>query len=83
MSTTTQESKDRRALAFSAIHEIGKLAEFAKKVCEDDDHPIFHGLMSRIEALSEIVFHAQELGGANHGGPDLPTLERLFEGRLS
>jgi len=80
------ESEARRQLAFDANYEISKLAEVASKICQDDDHPMYHGIMARIQTLSEIVHHTLRLDGetdAESGRPALKTLERVYKGMLA
>jgi hypothetical protein len=76
----------RRQLAFDANFEISKLAEVASKICRDDDHPAYHGIMARIQTLSEIVHHVLRLGGGTDedvGRPELRSLERVYKGMLA
>ena len=76
----------RFELAREATHEISMLAEATAKLCNNDDFPIYHGIMARITVLSQIVYQALRL----HGDPDhewgemaeLTTLERAFKGYI-
>ena len=78
------EKKQMLELAFQANFEIFKLAEAVGKMCEGEDHPLYHGMMARIQTLSDIVFHAAGLGGStDHLAPDLNALERAYKGMLS
>ncbi|WP_342616570.1 hypothetical protein [Rhodoferax sp. GW822-FHT02A01] len=78
------ESATRLELSRKANFEIFKLAEAAANVCQDDDRPIFHGIMARIKTLSEVIYYAQRLHGKDEGDePDLDALKRAFSGMLS
>ena len=81
----TQEDNDARLeLSRQANLEIFKMAEAAAQVCQDDDRPIFHGMMARIKTLSEIVYYAQRLHGQSEGDePDMQALGRVFKGMLA
>lgn len=82
---TPEDLDARRKLAFSANFEILKLAEAASRICDNDDHAIFHGMMARIQQLAEIVYFAQRLHGddpAEVGEPELKNLQRCFDGAL-
>lgn len=87
MATQEHTQKDNAArlrLSQQANLEILKMAEAAAKVCDDDDHPIFHGMMARIKTLSEIVYYAQRLHGESEGDePDMKALQRVFEGGMA
>ena len=74
----------RLELSRQANLEIFKLAEAAANVCKDDDHPIYHGIMARIQTLSEVIYYAQRLHGKDEGDePDVHALQRVFKGMLS
>ena len=80
------DSEPRRQLAFDANYEISKLAEVASNICQDENHPSYHGIMARIQTLSEIVHHVLRLDGetdAVSGRPELKTLERAYKGMLA
>lgn len=82
---TQDETGARRNLAFNANHQISELAGLAKTICKDDDHQVFHGILSRIQTLAEIVYYTQRLSGASdavEGAPNLGALNRMFEGSL-
>jgi hypothetical protein len=79
-----EESAARLELSRRANLEIFKLAEAAENVCNDEDHPIYHGIMARIKTLSEVIYYAQRLHGDSDGDePDLQALQRVFRGMLS
>ena len=77
-----------RRLAARANHEIEKLAESLQAQATHiagEEHPIVHGIASRIMLLTEIVFYAGALydGTAEECGvPPIETLQRRFSGRL-
>lgn len=79
-----QEDNDARfELSRKANLEISKLAEAASNICHDDDAPIFHGMMARIQTLSDIIFYAQRLHGESEGDePDTHKLQRAFSGMI-
>lgn len=80
---TQEDTEARLMLAQRANLEINKLAATASTLCDGDDYPVFHGIMSRIQTLSEIIFYAQRLHGeSDEGRPDMQKLENIFEGRL-
>ena len=81
---TQQDNAERMELSRQANLEIFKMAEAAAEVCQDDDRPIFHGMMARIKILSEIVYYAQRLHGESEGGePDMQALQRVFKGMMA
>ncbi|MBL8339528.1 MAG: hypothetical protein JNM97_22370 [Rhodoferax sp.] len=83
--TSQDDAAARLELSRVANFEISKLAEAAANVCEDDDRPIFHGIMARIQTLSEIQFYALRLHGqtdADVGAPSMQSLERAYKGML-
>lgn len=73
-------------LARQAAYEIQKLAEAMQIVnmqLATEDHPMTNGIMARIIALSEIVFHAAALHGeGRHESRPLKELQRAFEGGI-
>ena len=80
------DSDARRQLAFDANIEIAQLAEVASKICQDEDHPKYHGIMARIQTLSEIIHYVLRLDGETDeesGRPELKTLERAYKGMLA
>ena len=87
MATQEHIEKDtaaRMELSRLANLKISKLAEAAADICQDDDRPIFHGIMARIQTLSEIIFYAQKLHGHEEGDePSTKTLERVYKGLLA
>lgn len=81
---TQQDNAERMELSRQANLEIFKMAEAAAEVCQDDDRPIFHGMMARIKTLSEIVYYAQRLHGESEGDePDMQALQRVFKGMMA
>lgn len=81
---TQEDSAARMELSRQSTLEISKLAEAAANICQDDDHPIFHGIMARIQTLSDIIYYAQRLHGKDEEHhPDTQSLQRCFKGMLS
>jgi hypothetical protein len=79
-----KDNAARFELSRAANLEISKLAEAAANICQDDDRPIFHGIMARIQTLSEIVYYSQKLYGESEGDePDIDSLNRSYKGLLS
>jgi hypothetical protein len=82
--TTHDDNAARMELSRQATLEISKLAEAASEICQDDDRPIFHGIMARITTLSEVIYYAQRLHGESDGDePDIRALQRVFKGLLA
>lgn len=78
-----EDNVARLELARNANHEISMLAEAAANICKDDDFPIYHGMMARIQTLTEIVYYSQRLHGESDGGePDIQKLQRVFKGMI-
>jgi len=78
-----QDSAARLELARLANLEISKLAEAATNICDDDNHPIYHGMMARISTLSDIIYYAMRLYGEDEGGePNIQKLQRAYKGFL-
>lgn len=82
------ESTARRKLALESVCEIEKLADAVKRLAADhEDEAVFSGIMSRIELLSSIVFHAVRLDGTDGSGwgdrDDIKKLQRVFDGRMA
>jgi hypothetical protein len=80
------DSEACRQLAFDANYEISKLAEVASKICQDDNHPTYHGIMARIRTLSEIVHYVLRLDGGTDeevGRPELKSLVRAYKGMMA
>lgn len=83
-STNHDDNAERLELSRLANLEISKLAEAAAKICQDDDQPIFHGIMARITTLSEVIYYAQRLHGHSDGDePGIQALQRVFKGLLA
>lgn len=83
---TQEDNEARLELAREANLEISMLAKAAADVCQDEDRPIFHGIMARIQTLTEIIFHAQRLHGesdSDWGGPDTEKLQNVFKGLIA
>ncbi|MBT2322560.1 hypothetical protein J7E62_09400 [Variovorax paradoxus] len=80
------DAEARRLLAFEANFEISKLAEMVKKLTDgEEDRSVFHGIMSRIELMSEIVYFAMRLYSCSdeeEGPPTMEKLERAFKGMM-
>ncbi|WHZ12967.1 MAG: hypothetical protein OJF60_003408 [Burkholderiaceae bacterium] len=85
--------KDRLELVRESNHEIGMLAEGVMRILgaeSNDDYPIFHGMLARIQQLSELQFFALRLHGecgereieAWGGKCDLEALRRIYAGML-
>lgn len=82
--TTDDDNAARLELSRQANLEIYKLAEAASNICQDDNRPIFHGIMARITTLSEVIYYAQRLHGDSEGDePDIQALQRVFKGLLA
>lgn len=79
-----QEDNDARLeLARNANHEISMLAQAAANICQDEDRPIYHGMMARIQTLTEIIYYSQRLHDETEGDePDVPALQRVFKGMI-
>ena len=78
-----QDTAARMELSRMANLEISKLAEAAANICGDDDRPIYHGIMSRIRTLSDIIYYAQKLHGRDEGDePSTRDLERIYSGLI-
>lgn len=85
----------RRALAFDAYHQITGLTAGLKKLLaaqgsttgEIDEAQMQLGIVSRLELLSDIIFHAARLDGTDGSGwgewDVLERLQRAFDGRLT
>lgn len=75
-----------RELAFDANFEIQKLAEGMQIINEalgNEDHPMVHGIMARINTLTTIVFLAARLYPGppeDWGSPTLDELRGQFKG---
>lgn len=80
---TQEDNATRLELSRQATLEISKLAEAASNICQDDDRPIYHGMMARIQTLTEIIYYSQRLHGDTDGDePDVPALQRVFKGMI-
>lgn len=85
-----EDGKARLALAFNAHYELVSLVAGAKQLLEtesDEGTIKYTGILSRIELLGHIVFHAARLDGTDGSGwgewDDLERLQRAFDGRLT
>jgi hypothetical protein len=90
---TVTIERERINLLSESNHEISKLAEAMVRLLEirrDDDFLMYHGILARIQQLSEMQFFALRLHG---DGPDneveehgplanFRNMERLFNGML-
>lgn len=80
--------EDRRNLVSETNHEISMLAEGMIRLLRqdrDDDFLIYHGMLARIQQLSELQFLALRLHGNSDedwDAPDMQGLERVFKGML-
>ncbi len=80
---TQEDNAARMELSLQATLEISMLAKAASNICQDDDHPVYHGMMARIQTLTEIIYYSQKLHGESEGDePDMPALQRVFEGMI-
>lgn len=84
----------RMALLAESNHEISKLAEGMVRLLSinrDDDFLMYHGMLARIQQLSEMQFHALRLHGdpedeavKNWGGnAKIENMERIYRGMLT
>ncbi len=85
--------RERIELLSESNHEISKLAEAMVRLLEirrDDDFLMYHGILARIQQLSEMQFFALRLHGTSpekdelvHGGwANFKTMERMYKGML-
>lgn len=89
-SAPAEDLDARRRVAFDAHYEMVSLADGAKKLlateCNEDTIK-YTGILSRIELLGHIVFHAARLDGSDGTGwgewDDLDRLKRAFNGGLT
>lgn len=80
---TQEDNEARLELSRQANHEISMLAKAAANICQDDDRPIYHGMMARIQVLSEIIYYSQRLHDETEGDePDVHALQRVFKGMI-
>lgn len=82
------EARSRQEIAFAANLQIEKMAGLLKEhymKTAGDDWPLYHGMLGRIQQLSECVYYAAELGGPREetGGPSMEDLQRFLDGELS
>ena len=83
-SCADEDDAARRQLAVNVNYEIYCLAEAAAKICDDESHAAYHGMMARIKTLTEIIFYAMRLNEeSERDSHDLASLERAFIGLLS
>jgi hypothetical protein len=85
--TSNEEHNDvgeRRSLAFDANQQISLLAGGLKQLLEqerNDKFLMYHGILSRIEQMTEVVFYATNIYvGKPEEALDLVSLKRIFEG---
>lgn len=81
------DEAERIRIAGDANYEIGKLAEMLKAHYmkeSTEEWRIYHGILGRIEQLSEVVFYAMRLGGTDHGAtfPSNKTLRGFLDGQF-
>lgn len=86
--TVKTDEEVRQSIAFDANYQIAKLAEALKDHymnSSTEDWPIYHGILGRIQQLSEVVFSAMRLGGTDQSMtyPSNETLQRFLDGHFS
>ena len=81
---TQEDSETRIELARQANFEISKLAEAASNLSNvgDDDYQILHGILARIQTLSDIVFYAARLHGDSDDAFSMQKLQNAFKGSI-
>jgi len=77
----------RVKIAFDANYSMAELAKALKQHHAreaGDDWPVYDGILSRIQQLSEVVYYAMRLGGteASMTYPSNETLQRFLDGHL-
>lgn len=83
------EPGDRLGLAFDAYYQLVSMIDACKKLLEaerSEETIKYTAMLSRMECLCDIVFHAARLDGTDGSGwgdwDDLGKLRRVFEGRM-
>lgn len=80
------DAENLTSLAFSANFQIEKLAVMLKRTIEEDgfeEATAYAGVLARIILLTNVVFHAAKLSGADHDehhDNTLGDLQRMFDG---
>ena len=94
VSAGTLIDAQRMELLAESNHEISKLAEGMVRLLSinrDDDFLIYHGMLARIQQLSELQFYALRLHGDSEDeavklwGDNAKTvsMERIYKGMLA
>lgn len=81
------KQSDRMRIAATANYQIEKLAEALKALLMRDateEWPIFHGILGRIQQLTEVVYYAAGFGGTDEdvGYPGDRMLQLFLDGHL-
>lgn len=86
MKTDQNDMAEKLEVARLANHQISQMASLLKRVISEGEHytdeeAAWLGMLSRIETLSEIVFHGARLGG-DESFIGLQHLQHAYDGSM-